>query len=221
MLTATKQTLILIVLTLCLQGNLFATEDEEKEWEDEAENHALYGASLHFGQSYAAGKSSPGVAYLLGIGGDFLINRGEWDRLELGFELGLGSLRFKEKGNSRSSVTVPVSFYGLAKIGMGYSIGDQLFAIWRLLAGPAWVGYERKLDGITEKSPDTMVSFLGGAEVEVVAPFTTDTDFFGGASFKTMTINIDKLSGSGRTFALDETFQLNIPTLRIGVRKAF
>ena len=179
------------------------------------------GAAFSFGQASKVGKGSSGTAWFLGVEPGYGMSRDTWARFELSFELGTGRLSYKDKdGGASSSVDADVPYYGLIKAGYGYSIGDNVFAVWRLGVGPGSVSWKAKEAGTTFKA-DSLSALVYQAGFDIVAPMSDVMDLYGGANFRIMQFSIDEVKTGGASLSVDEDVQINIPTIQVGARMRF
>lgn len=154
-------------------------------------NHSGFGSTvqLGFGQSFKAGDGSPGLGWLVGIEPHYGFAMGTWHRLETGLELGTGYMSYK-RSSPGGKVTMPVGFYGLAKAGYGYWIGENVFGVLRAGVGPAAVQYKEKLAVGDVKENASGVIWRVGYEVEL--PVSDTFKMVGGAHYQGMNVNGDK-----------------------------
>ncbi len=202
-----KQVLILATIlaaTRTLQGQ------EAKQPQGQAypsnKSGTFVGGTLTFGQSRAVGESSPGVGWFSGLEGGYISARNEWNRIEASFEAGTGFANFKDK-RKNTQIRLPINFYGLAKFGYAYSIGEKSFGVFRIGAGPATATYPSQ--GIAgSNSSESITGFKGMLGWDAVFPA-------GDALELTAGLNVRFLSFSGDKA---DSFQLNIPALSMGAR---
>ena len=187
---------------------------EEVEPVDKNFSGALVGGNIYFGQAISVGDSSPGIAFLSSVEAGWGFARDTWKRTELTFELGAGNLQFKKQSADKATVNVPVSFYGLAKAGFGYSIGSHAFAVMRLGAGPAFSKISQKANGVTETADSTAAGYAFTVGMDLVAPATDNFYFVGGAHLRRMSFTSEIGPNS-------DVYQINIPLVNLGVRYRF
>lgn len=190
---------------------------------DRNKSGGYLGAAFSFGQANRVGKGTGGTAWFLGIEPGYGMSRDTWARFELSFELGTGKLAYKDKDNSsNASVDVDVAYYGLIKAGYGYSLGDNVFAVWRLGVGPSSVKWTAKDSGVKAKS-DSLSGLVYQAGVDIVAPMSDRMDLYGGVTYRIMSFNVDdaKVDGVTGSVKIDKDEQVNIPMVQVGARMHF
>lgn len=166
---------------------------------------AFFGGTLTFGQSRAVGESSPGVGWFSGIEAGYVAARNEWNRLETGLELGTGFANFKQKDGG-PQISLPITFYTLAKFGYAYSIGEKTFGVLRLGAGPATAKYPAK--GLVSGSAESLTGFKGLVAYDFVFPAGEGLELVAGFNVRFFSFTGDEVDG----------FQMNVPALNVAAR---
>ena len=174
------------------------------------QNHSgAYGAAtVSFGQSRAVGASSPGVAAFLAAEAGFVSARQSWNRLEMSVEAGMGRSSYSLSGGVQ--VDLDVDLYMLAKIGYGYSIGNNTFGVMRIGAGPAMATYPASALA-NSGSSKSISGFMGLFGYDVVFPASEGVELVGGIENR-----ITNFTGDGVS-----SFQVNIPGIRLAIRSRF
>ncbi len=157
------------------------------------------GGLFQIGQASSSGASSPGPAWLgsldLGVG----LKRDTWNRIELGVELGKGSLSFENK-DKNIDATVSLDLSAVAKAGYGYSLGDHAFGVFRVGVGIAQASFKGAHD-------TGLVTLVGW---DAVFPATDTIDVSAGFSWRSLQLKFADLGDHG--------VQYNVPTLALGAR---
>lgn len=177
------------------------------------------GAGLTFGQARTTEDSvSPGVATLFYVEPGYQVNRGSWNRLEFSGQVFSGRATFGD-----SDVNVGLGL--LAKIGMGYSLGDRLMAMFKLGAGPVMATFETEVDTgtSTEKveSDGTLMGLGLMGAWQMVFPMSSALDMTGGLSWTHMQFNVDDVKSGGTKYKIDRQVIANVPAVDLGLRFRF
>ena len=166
-------------------------------------NHSglFLGGGGHFGQSFVAGgDADPGASFtLLGELG-YIVKRDTWNRLEISGELGLGSHSFKADGAPK--ITIEDYTHTLAKFGYGYSLGDNIFGIFRVGAGMGFGTYQL---GNFSTDVSSVIGLIG---YDIVMPAGDHVDFIFGADWRSHNISPD-----GNDTIDGDSFQMNTTTI--------
>lgn len=182
------------------------------------ESGGFVGAGLTFGQARTTEDVSPGVATLFFFEPGYQVNRGSWNRLEFSGQVFAGRASFGD-----SDVNVGLGL--LAKIGMGYSLGDRLMAMFKLGAGPVMATFKSEIDtgtGTETVESDGTLMGLGllGAW-QMVFPMSSALDLTGGLSWTHMQFNVDDVKSSGTKYKFDKQVIANVPAVDLGLRFRF
>lgn len=213
--------MLLNKLSFLVYGSLLATslmvgraQAEPAEPVDKNTSGATMGVNMAFGQSIAAGGHGPGIAWLMSVEPGYGAARDAWNRIEPSLELGTGGMEFKLNDSTGQTGTskVPLKFFALAKVGYGYSVGRNSFAIWRFGAGPAMLDYSQTVNGIKLKATDSLTGFMARLGMDFTSPITDSFDVNFGFHFNYLTFTVD---------ALNRSFQVNTPLMQFGGRMRF
>ena len=157
---------------------------------------------LLVGQSdVAGGDVTPGQSF--GLGGElgFVAKRDTWNRLEFGLDLASTALSFKSK--SGPSVETDLNMkQALLKVGYGYSLGQNVFALVRGGAGLAFGDYEVSDSGSSVSSDASAVVSMLGADI--VYPVSEHMEFVLGAQMRILNTSVDDIAGQSV-----DSFQVN------------
>lgn len=178
------------------------------------------GGGMMFGQSSAAGRSRAGTAVLFGLEGGYLIPRGSWSRLEVGFELDTGSMEFTQKSSPKAKEELKVPMLLLGKFGYGYSIGGFAMGVLSAGVGTFSADLSSKADGNTSKA-DGVSGLAARLGVELNAPVSDMVDLSGGLRLTHLQFDVDEFKVNGTATSADESFNVNMTALFIGARVKF
>lgn len=216
--------LVLVPLTvLTLGGQVAKAElDPELAQATSKNNNGLYlGLGARGGQAYGTGGSTPGLAAFATVEPGYVARRDSWGRVETSLELGTGALSFRRKNDAKTKVGMAVPVYALARVGYGWSLGDSLFSVIRLGAGPAFANYKEEENGESIES-DGMVSGIAGQIAwDLIAPMGSSFDIIGGLALTHMAFDINDLEKDGQSISVDRPVAVNMPTAYFGVRLQF
>lgn len=167
------------------------------------------GVGFDLGQAQAAGKdSNPDAALQLGAEFGYVMKKDTWNRVELGASIGYANLNMKIDGNKVKVTQIPQL---LLKAGYGYSLGNNVFGVFRLGAGVGLGEYETTVSSVTtEGDASAFIAMLGW---DVVYPASESTELVFGANFKSYSVNVDDINGQSV-----ESVQVNVPGLMAQVR---
>ena len=173
---------------------------------DQNHSGAFAAGTLSFGQSRAAGGSSPGTSWLAGGELGYIAAQESWNRLEMGAEFGVGAASFKPNG-ADSTVDLDIDFYVLAKFGYAYAIADNVFGVLRVGAGPVAATYPAASIAGSDSS-ESLTGFMGLIGYDVVVPASEKLEFVAGVETRMASFSGDDV----------DSFQLNTPGLNLAVR---
>lgn len=153
------------------------------------------GVRLGLGQAAQPGSSAtPGASW--SVAGDlgYVVKRDTWGRIELGVELGTGSLSYKNE----TDIDIDLKTSALVKVGYGYSLGDHAFGVFRLGVGVASAEWK------SESTSATVTSLAWDA----VLPLSDVLYANLGLDYRFYSFSWDELGG----------IQVNTPTVYAGMR---
>lgn len=179
-----------------------------------------------FGQSYAAGGGSPGLAYHLGVEGGYIVPRDSWARLEPSFEAFFGHVGYREGGERGFKTSIPIGLGLLAKIGYGYSLGHDTVVTWKIGAGMVNAKFSADAaSGAKVTGQDSMWGPIGQLAVALTMPVSGNMDLSGGIKYSHIALDVGdvKVDYNGATVDqnLGEPINLNVPEIYIGLRYRF
>lgn len=210
----------LVIGLSVVAGTARAELDPELAAVGNKNNQALFiGGNLGFGQSYATGGSSPDVAYKLTAEPGFIFRRDSWGRIEASLELGFGQAGYTRKGGAEESVDVALGLIALAKFGYGTSVGSNSFLVYRFGLGPMAMKLDGKTAAGTKVTTDGStwgVATMVG--IDYVTAMNAALDFVGGLSLTHAQFNVGSLKVNGIKVQGNESVNLNIPALQLGLR---
>jgi hypothetical protein len=176
------------------------------------------GLSGDFGPIYdAEPQSSSGMGFGVGFEPGYVIQSESWSRIEFGAEIAYRSFSWKNSKDSSASLT-PMSV--IPRIGLGHSLGDNMFGLLRFGFGFATGQATMKSAGITSKTDDKMGFVLTGA---YDVNYGTGTgQFFGGLGVNHYQWSFSELKKAGVTDSnYDGKLNLNYVNLHMGMRLKF
>ena len=175
------------------------------------------GLAGDFGPVYdAEPTSSSGMGFGFGFEPGFIIQSETWSRLEIGAEIAYHSFSWKS-GKGVDSTLAPVSF--VPHVGIGHSLGNNLFGIVRFGFGMATGQVKSKSGGISSTTDNKMGFVLSGAYD--VTYGAESTQFFGGLGATHYKYAFSEVSSQGNTTSLDAPLNLNHINLHAGLRIKF
>jgi len=137
-------------------------------------SHAYLGLGGSFGSSYLAGGGGSNKASWNVVGeGGYVKALTTWTRVDLGLEFFNGAI-----GNSSNDLKINVA--GLAKLGYGYNISENLYALVRVGYGLATGTYKNTDVDVGNKSVSGGVWQVG---MQLLVPTESAVDVLGGIFF--------------------------------------
>jgi hypothetical protein len=184
-----------------------------------ANTHGGYtlGVIGDFGPIYdAEPKSSSGMGFGFGVEPGFVIQSESWTRVEMGAEIAYHMFSWKSSSGVDSSIS-PLSF--VPHVGLGHSLGNNLFGIIRLGFGMATGQVKSKSQGVTATSDNNIGYVLSGS---YDATYGVDAQqFFGGLGVTHYRYSFSEATRGGVTSSIDESLNLNHVNLHAGLRFKF
>jgi hypothetical protein len=188
---------------------------------DNSKGGLFLGINGHFGPVYdAEPKSSSGMGFGFGVEPGYVIQSGNWNRLELSLLVAYQSFTWKG-GEKIDSTMTPLSF--TPRFGYGFNLGDNLSGILRVGFGMATGQVTQKGEAI-ETSPlkassaktDSKMGFVFSGDYDIV--YGKDkVQFAGGLGVTHYQYAFSKLGSAD----YDSKLNLNHVNLHGGVRFAF
>jgi hypothetical protein len=168
-----------------------------------------------FGPVYdAEPTSTSGMGYGFAINPGFMIQSESWSRIEVGAEIAYHSFSWKP-GKNMTGTLSPVSF--MPHFGIGHSLGDQLFGIFKFGFGIASGKVDAKYDG-TSLSSESRTGFVASVAYDASAMMGS-TNLFGGIGATHYKFAYSEFgTGSNKD---DLTLNLNHVNLHAGMRMKF
>jgi hypothetical protein len=179
------------------------------------------GGGLSFGQAKSTDGGSAGLAMLFGVEPGYQINTGSWSRVELSGELMFGNVAFREPTDRGGKSELSLGMGFLAKIGLGYSIGNKMFGVTRFGVGPVLAKYEAD-PGVKIESTDTLSGLAVQVGYDLIFPMTSALDAVGGLSWTHMQFDIDEVEDNGgNKLEADRPLNVNTIAAEAGLRLRF
>ena len=180
------------------------------------------GAGLTIGQGRTTDSgSTPGVAFLAKFEPGYQASTGSWSRLEVGAELFSGSVSYRLPEDQPLGGKADLSgLYGaMAKIGYGYSLGDDMFGIVKAGIGPVFAtfGIEPSTASGKAKS-DRLTGLAWTLGWDLVAPVTHKIDFTAGISWTQFQFDVSSVNLNNVNVHVGRTMLANIPAAEFGLR---
>lgn len=198
-------------LILALAGALFsinvaAQTAESSPLRDASGPQAA--AHLYLGQAYKTGEGSPGTAFLGAVEGGYSLALSPWNRLDVGFELGSGSLSFEASGGVDTNIRL--GYTAMARAAYAYAMGEKTMAVIRLGAGLASGSLEAKRASV-KLADETVNGFAGALGWDFLLALADEWRLQAGIDMRFFNLK-------GNTV---DAFQVNAPTVHIGVIRTF
>lgn len=181
------------------------------------------GANFGIGQSFASHPGSPGIAYDMSVEPGYSIPLGSWARAEASLEAGFGQSGYRASGSELDEKLTFTTMSIMPKLGYGYSLGNDLFAVWKIGVGPSTLKYSGKdKNGNTFSGNNLAVGIR--SEFIVVLPASSILDFTAGAKVTHLSSDLGDTSVTtgGVTTTVDlGSLNLNIFEAVLGMRLKF
>lgn len=176
------------------------------------------GLNGEFGPVYdAEPESSSGMGFGFGIEPGYVIQSESWSRIEFGAEIGYHSFEWKSDKDVTSTIS---PFSVMPKVGLGHSLGDNLFGIIRLGFGFANGQQSVKSTGLSGKT-DSKMGFVFAGAYDVTYG-TGSSQFFGGLGVNHYKWSFSEVTVNGQKSSLDDgNLNLNFINLHAGLRLKF
>lgn len=140
------------------------------------------GANFGVGESFASKPGSPGVSYDMTIEPGYMVPLGSWARAEASLEAGFGQLGYRAaKSDDNFSEQMTITTLGvMPKLGYGYSLGNDLFGVWKVGVGPQSLKYSGKDQSGDHTFSGNILAVGIRGEFAVVLPASSGLDFTAG-----------------------------------------
>ena len=197
---------------------------QKTEKGEDSKNGVFIEPAAGFGQSYSTEGGSPNLSYNLGCEVGYLAQTTSWRRLEAGGEFFMGRVAYQLSSDNKDKVNMVIPTGILAKLGYGYSLGTNLYGVWKLGVGPVMADYKTEGSQYDVEAKDKMWGFAGQIALLLVMPMTDSLFITTGIkwtyySFDLSDVKVTYANGSptGAVHA-GKPINLNVPEARIGLR---
>ena len=175
------------------------------------------GLAGDFGPVYdAEPESSSGMGFGFSMEPGYIIQSESWTRLEFGAAVGYHSFTWKS-GKTTTATLSPFSV--VPRVGIGHSLGNNLFGIVRFGFGFATGQLSAKADGATYKT-DSKMGFVFSGDYDVTYGAGA-SQFYGGIGATHYKYSFSESSAGGVTTSVDEPLNINHVNLHAGMRIKF
>lgn len=198
--------LILALLGTLTSAPVFAQTPESSPLRDASGPTAS--AHMYFGQSYKAGDSSPGTAFIGALEGGYSLALSPWNRLDVGLEVGSGLLKFETNAGVDAEISLAYSL--LARVNYAYAMGEKTMAVLRLGAGLASGSLEGKVANAKVFDED-VDGFAGAVGWDFLLALADQWRLQAGIDMRFFNLN-------GSTA---KAFQVNAPMVHVGLIHTF
>jgi hypothetical protein len=178
-------------------------------------DHFYFGGYMGLGQAYSTeSDDSPGLTYLVGLDPGYAMTLGSWSRMEVGADVFFGKASFRLPADEGGKVDLPIGFGLLAKLGYGYSMGNNLFGVWKFGVGPVQAKYADE----NVKSKDAMTGIAGQLEFGLLMPISDKLDGTGSFRWTYMDFDLGDVDYNGTTVHVGRHVIVDVPQFSIGLR---
>ena len=176
------------------------------------------GLAGDFGPVYdsAGPDSSSGMGFGFGIEPGYIIQSESWTRLEFGAAVGYHSFTWKS-GKTKTATLSPFSI--VPRVGIGHSLGDNLFGIVRFGFGFATGQLSEKSGGVTSKT-DSKMGFVFSGDYDVTYG-AGSSQFYGGIGATHYQYSFSESTTGATTTSVDAPLNINHVNLHAGMRIKF
>ena len=165
---------------------------------------------------------SSGMGFGLGVTPGYLIQSESWTRLEIGAEIAYHNFTWKNSKTSTASMA-PLSI--VPQVGIGHSLGNNMFGIVR-------VGFGFATGTVASKIATSATSIAGSAKTNSTTGFvlsgaydvtfpSTSTQFFGGIGATHYQYSFSDSTANGVKTSVDSALNINHVNLHAGLRLKF
>jgi hypothetical protein len=175
------------------------------------------GAGATFGQGRTTDPgATPATAYLLQVEPGYQASTGSWSRFELSLELFTGQVGYRLPDDQPLGGKVSYNglFGGLAKVGYGYSLGNDMVGVLKAGVGPASATIAVSPTDSGKLTSDRLTGLAWTLGWELVAPVTTRLDFTAGVNWTQFQFDVSSIG----QVHIDRTFIANMPAADVGLR---
>lgn len=167
-------------------------------------------------------EGSSGMGFGLGITPGYLIQSESWTRLEIGAEIAYHSFKWKNAKASTASMS-PLSV--VPQVGIGHSLGNNMFGIVRLGFGFATGTLASKIATSSttvagSAKTNSTTGFIFSGAYDVTFP-STSAQFFGGVGATHYQYAFSDSTRDGVTTSVDSALNINHVNVHAGVRMKF
>jgi len=172
-------------------------------------NHLQVGGMASFGVS-STPNSSGTTAVLLGGQLSYRGGISSWSRFEAGAQFMTGFA-----GYDKADISVP--YLLMARVGYGYSIGNDLYATFGVGFGTAGGAFDGKLENSDEviKSDELMTGFASNIDFALNLNPKGTFEFSGGLAYTVVQYALDSVEGLDDS--LDKSITIQIPRMFVGL----
>jgi len=188
---------------------------------------AFVGLGAAFGQARSTDGGSGDVSFRVGIEPGFQMGTGSWSRLEVGAELYSGRIGFRAgTGDESYKAKMPIGLGLMPKIGYGYSLGSDLYAVWKLGVGPVMAKFSGdRTDGAELEADDTLWGIAGQIGAQLAFPATDMLAFMIGLDLTHYQFDLGTLKvradGASETKVEGRSVIVNATNASVGMRMKF
>ena len=169
------------------------------------QNHFSIGIGGGFGLGMESDDSDSGISagFFIEPGYTMLID--PWSIAEFSIEVSSGKIDYEDDGDN---VELSLNFMGLIQAGYGYSLGDKLFTIFKIGAGPAQADYEINATGGKVESKDSEIGLAVrvSAGLRMLASQNVDFTFGLRGTYMSFDFDLENNTDAESTLTLPEIF---------------
>jgi hypothetical protein len=170
------------------------------------------------GQSQAVEISRPGLAAIVGGEIGYSLAQDSWARLQGGAFVGTGMLNFKSKNSPRESQTVSIGLMPILRGGYGYSLGNAAMMLWRAGFGGFIGHYQTEISDVEYKTSSIFPGLVGQLGGELLMSASSWFEVIIGIDFTHYSFEVDEIEGGGNKLEVDRSFNINSPTVNLGLK---
>jgi hypothetical protein len=175
------------------------------------------GLAGDFGPVYdAEPESSSGMGFGFGVEPGYIIQSESWTRLEFGAAVGYHSFTWKSDKTTTATLS---PFSVVPRVGIGHSLGNNLFGIVRFGFGFATGQLSAKSGGLTSKT-DSKMGFVFSGDYDVTYG-AGSSQFYGGIGATHYKYSFSESTTAGKTTSVDAPLNINHVNLHAGMRIKF
>jgi hypothetical protein len=174
--------------------------------------------NIWLGQSQAVKISRPGLAAIVGGEIGYSLAQDSWARLQGGAFVGTGMLNFKSKDSPRESQTVSIGLMPILRGAYGYSLGNGAMMLWRAGAGGFVGHYATDIGDVEYKTSSMFPGLVGQLGAELLMSSSSWFEVIVGVDFTHYSFEVDEIKGGGNKLEVDRSFNVNSPTVNLGLK---